>query len=63
MLAVSDAGSGPPSLEEEQKRRPKEELMMLMVGATLGFLIGGFFITYIVLAIASGEATQFAPPH
>jgi hypothetical protein len=52
-----------PSVEEEQRRRPGEELMMLYLGFGTGLLIAGLFLVYVVLAIASGETTSFAPHH
>ena len=41
--------------------RMREERMMLLVGFGTGLLIGVFFLTYIILAIVSGEQTNFAP--
>jgi Tfp pilus assembly protein PilN len=52
-----------PSIEEEQRHRPGEELMMLYLGFGTGLLIAVVFLVYVVLAIASGETTSFAPHH
>jgi hypothetical protein len=63
--AAPDTGSADdaPSIEEEQRRRPAEELMMLYLGFGTGILIAFGFLVYVVLAIASGETTSFAPRH
>lgn len=50
-----------PSLEQEAANRPHEERMLLYGGFLIGVTIAGFFLLYIVIAIAFGEQSNFAP--
>lgn len=59
--ATVQAEQDAPSIEQEMASRPQEEQMLLYGGFLIGLTIAGFFLLYVVIAVAFGEQSTFAP--
>lgn len=46
---------------DETRLHIQDARIILLIGLANGFIIGGFFLIYIVLAVVFGEQTTFAP--
>lgn len=60
-LHTTESPPETPSAGHSVGLQRQEIRIMLILGLANGFIIGAFFVVYIVLAIVFGETTTFSP--